>query len=184
MRAYQEGDVRAFETLYQRHSGKVLAYLRKRLARREEAEEVFQQVFTKLHRSRAGYDSSYAFTQWLFVITKSVLLDHWYRENKQLGRPESVPFEESEAMLAPAHSPIQALESAAAFEPEALSSLPPEQRRVVEWRVLDELSYREIAERLDRSQVSVRQMLSRALRRLRQAAGEKSSVGKGGSHDQ
>jgi DNA-directed RNA polymerase specialized sigma24 family protein len=52
MQAYADGDMEAFTLLYQRHRGKVLGYLVSRLKDRDEAEEVFQVAFAKLHLGR------------------------------------------------------------------------------------------------------------------------------------
>jgi RNA polymerase sigma-70 factor (ECF subfamily) len=46
MQAYIKGDIKAFQTLYQRHKGRVLGYLNSRLKTQDEAEDVFQEVFT------------------------------------------------------------------------------------------------------------------------------------------
>jgi RNA polymerase sigma-70 factor (ECF subfamily) len=50
---------------------------------------------------------------------------------------------------------------------ELLKGLPADQRQAVEMRVIDELPYEDIAQKLGRSEASVRQMVSRGLRRLR-----------------
>ena len=52
-------------------------------------------------------------------------------------------------------------------ELEALKGLAPDQRQAIEMRVIDELSYDEIAAKLNRSQESVRQMVSRGLKKFR-----------------
>lgn len=162
MLAYQAGEFFAFNELYLRHSGRVLSYLKRRLRRPEEAEDVFQQVYAKLHRSRHTYDPAFAFGHWLFVITRTVLLDHWGKEKRKVDRPGVEPLDEG---AIPAH----AAGSGSVEGLDLLQGLPADQKQVVTWRILDELSYQEIAKRLDRSQEGVRQMLSRALRRVRKS---------------
>src|SRR4051794_10525942 len=76
MRAYQMGDAAAFAELYGRHAGRAYAYLMKRMANREEADEVLQATFLKVHRFRHRFDAQYPFAQWLYVLTKTALLDH------------------------------------------------------------------------------------------------------------
>ncbi|MND02121.1 RNA polymerase sigma factor [compost metagenome] len=63
-----------------------------------------------------------------------------------------------------------------AKELDALSGLPADQRQAIEMRVIDELSYEEIATKLNRTQESVRQMVSRGLKKLRSV-----SLGRGRS---
>jgi len=174
MRAYRLGNANAFATLYQRHAAKVYSYLRKRLMNHDEIDDVFQKIFLKLHHKRHQFDLSYNFCQWLFVISKTVLLDHW-RQN-QTHRPantEPLSAHNSEK-VAPAIEPeFQTLH----YLQEATYSgvLSSEQRTLLEWKVLDELSYEDMAKRLNKSQASIRQTISRAVRKLKNIAN-----GKGG----
>lgn len=166
MHAYIGGDASAFETLYKRHSGKVYGYLQKRLKNRESADEVFQASFIKLHSSRAKYDFKYLFMQWLFVIVKTTLTDHF----RKTGRQIKIADEELNPDLVSQTDPSPALNEGK--ELEALNILPIEQRQAIEMRVIDELSYDEIAAKLGRSQESVRQMVSRGLKKLRLLRGK------------
>lgn len=161
MRAYLGGDDKAFEALYRRHSGKVYGYLRKKLSDRAVVDEVFQSVFLKLHQTRRNYDPAYPFAQWLFVVAKTTLFDHFRKAGRQVKVLDE-PFDEE---LLSQNPPSPALNSGK--ELEALGALPPEQRQAVEMRVFDERSYEEIAVKLSRSQESVRQMVSRGLKKLR-----------------
>lgn len=76
MKAYGAGDMAAFEALYRRLSPKVYGYLKNRLGKKEDAEDLTQKVFAKVHRLRETYNPAYPVLQWLFVITKGILLDH------------------------------------------------------------------------------------------------------------
>jgi RNA polymerase sigma-70 factor, ECF subfamily len=165
MRAYTAGDFSAFEALYRRHEGRVYAYLRKRFQSAEEAEEAFQKVFLKLHQARKSYDPAYLFTQWLFVIARSVALDHL----RKLGRAApSASLEDFGDVFA---AELSQTPGSPAYKGEEdltiLEDLPPEQRAALEMRVLEEKSYEEIARALNKSQPNVRQLVSRALRKLR-----------------
>ena len=71
MQVYINGDIEAFQALYQRHKGRAMGYLNARLANQEEAEDVFQDVFTKLHRYRFKYEQDVPFLPWLFTIVKT-----------------------------------------------------------------------------------------------------------------
>lgn len=162
MRRYASGDVSAFEELYRRHSGQVYGYLLKKLIRRQDADELHQAVFLKFHRSRHQYDPKFAVLQWLYVISKTAVVD-FYRKEKR-----SVPTAEYDLENYP-ESPIQVSQASSHPALGSLVQLSDEQRRIVEWRHLDSLSFEEIAGKLGKSQVSVRQTLSRAMRKLRNA---------------
>ena len=51
MTFYQAGEIQAFEALYQRYSGRLYAYLLKHKLNSESAQDLLQEVFTRLHRA-------------------------------------------------------------------------------------------------------------------------------------
>jgi RNA polymerase sigma-70 factor (ECF subfamily) len=167
MLAYASGDYAAFETLYQKYSGRVYAYLKRKLSNVEEADEVFQKVFLKLHQTRTKYNSTYLFTQWLFVIAKTSVLDHLRKRGRQVPTSNLEEFGDIFAveMSQTDGNPALLLEQGKMLE--ILEDIAPEQRKVIEMRIIEEMSYEEIAQALNRSQAGVRQMISRALKKLR-----------------
>jgi RNA polymerase sigma factor (sigma-70 family) len=156
MAAYQQGDDQAFGLLYQRHSGKVYGFLMNRLKDQQTANDVFQATFMKLHAARSHYDPSFPFVPWLFTVCKSVLVDSVRKRNR-------VKEDHNQ----------EALENAVAQEPTPestipdLSALSQPQRQAIEFRYGQELSFEDIAKRLETSPTNVRQMVSRAVKKLR-----------------
>ncbi|MBU6374364.1 MAG: RNA polymerase sigma factor [Bdellovibrionales bacterium] len=165
MKAYQDGDPHAFELLYQKTSSKLYAYLKKKLGK--DTDDVFQLVFLKLHRSRSQYDSKYLFEQWLFVIARSVLLDY-QKQKRRFNEGIQVDYSaEVEEIADPlSQNGVQASYSQV-DEVLDLKHLSAEQNEVIKLRVLDDLTYGEIAEKLNRTEVGVRQLFSRAIKKLR-----------------
>ncbi len=161
MQAYINGNTEAFQTLYQRHKGRVLGYLNSRMASQDEAEDVFQEAFAKLHRYRFKYENEIPFLPWLFTIVKNTLIDHIRKRdtrNKYLQtNPEQVEntSDEIETSLPIAEAISE------------LSSLGTKQRQVLELRFNEDLSFADIAARLDTSQTNVRKIVSRAIQKLR-----------------
>ncbi len=170
MRAYLGGDHTGFEVLYRRHSARVYGYLRKRLADRASLDEVFQNTFLKLHQTRRNYDPSYPFAQWLFVIARTTLLDYFRKAGRQVPVSDEPMDEEKVSQSEPPPS-LEGVQDLGGLSG-ALRTLPKEQRRAIEMRVMDERSYEEIASALNRTEVSVRQMVSRGLKKLRLFRGE------------
>lgn len=167
MESYLSGEESAFAVLYQRHSGKIYAYLRKRLNNREEVDEVFQKVFLKFHKTRKNYNKDYPIAQWLYVVAKTTLFDHFRLQNRQVKVDEK-PIEEINSALLSQNESSEPLNMERDMS--LLNSLSQEQRQAVEMRVIDELSYEQIAKTLNRSQDSVRQTISRALKKLRRVS--------------
>jgi len=161
MQAYAEGDSDAFEQLYARHKGRLFGYLVGRLKDRAEAEDVFQTVFVKLHRARASYRPEIPFLAWFFTIARNATIDHLRRE--QVRQPQAAPLVNAVAISPASPSAKESLSSAL---PE-LASLSATQRRVLELRFSAGLTFREIAEQTRLSPANARQLVSRAIRKLR-----------------
>lgn len=168
MLQYRDGDEPAFQLLYERNSSRVFAYISKRLDQKNWVEDVFQLVFTKLHQSRHQFNPRYSFDQWIFVITKTVLLDFWKTIGLKNQRFFSQSLEDvSERDLAAATSSSNTEQIKDSMTSDLLNNLTQDQREIVTLRFLDELSYSEIANRLSLSEVNVRQMVSRAVQKLK-----------------
>ena len=75
MKLYQQGDYEAFQVLYERHNRKVYNYLLKRLSDDDPLEDIFQNIFVKLHKSRMKYDHKFLFLKWLYTLSRNELLD-------------------------------------------------------------------------------------------------------------
>ncbi|EKD42764.1 MAG: RNA polymerase sigma factor, partial [uncultured bacterium] len=90
MKLYQEGEQMAFELIFQRYSGKVLGFLSKRLFQAQISQDLTQDVFLKLHRSRMQYTQSLAFAPWLFSITRNVWID--YLKKNKIEQPLDQAF--------------------------------------------------------------------------------------------
>jgi RNA polymerase sigma factor (sigma-70 family) len=164
MIAYQKGESAAFDILYKRHSGRVYGFLKLRLRDRAQVDDVFQGTFLKLHDHRAQYNDSLPFTPWLFTICRSVLVDA-VRKNATIREDhESIDIE-----TVPAQSPESALEL-----PD-LTLLSADQRRAIELRYRQELSFEEIAKKLETSPTNARQLISRAVTKLRNLSKSKRS---------
>ena len=158
MKEYQQGSFEAFNILYERHSQKVYAYLRKRLNRKEEVEDVFQQVFSKLHTSRQNYEEKYLFLQWLFVIARTSLIDH---ERKRYHKSEISAESQWLESLTKEEPPHQSDGSP------YLKNLSPIQKQIVTLKIMDDLTYEEIGSMLKITESNARQILSRAYKKIR-----------------
>lgn len=172
MQAYADGDMEAFTLLYQRHRGKVLGYLVSRLRDRDEAEEVFQVAFAKLHGARKKYRQDIPFLPWMFTITRNALVDHVRK--RQVYRQHVTTSEEMVA----AATDLRGREPLAGQLAGDLAGLSATQRQALELRYFQELSFAEIADQLQTSAVNARQIVSRAIRSLREFM-----LGKGSDHE-
>jgi RNA polymerase sigma-70 factor (ECF subfamily) len=77
MTAYASGTAGAFDVLYARHKGPVYRYLLRHLRHAGTADELFQDVWTNVIRSRASYAPTAKFTTWLYTLAHNRIVDHW-----------------------------------------------------------------------------------------------------------
>lgn len=157
MIAYQQGEYTAFTELYDRHAGRVYGYLRARLSEEAEAADILQNVFLKLHENRRRYNGRFPFLPWLFTIARNLLIDHW-RKHKAIP----VEAETFEALPSPEPGADEEV-----LVRQALEQLSPDDRRLIELRFDEGLSFSDLARRLGISDDSARKRVSRLFRRLR-----------------
>ena len=167
MRAYAKGDLEAFRVLYQRHKARVLGFLVSRLKTKVDAEEVFQEVFIKLHSHRFNYQEDIPFLPWLFTIVKNASIDH-IRKQKTRDKYFKVNSEEVENAI---DERMEVLKISDMIS--ELSSLSTDQQKILSMKFNDNLSFAEIAEYMNVTQPNARKIVSRAIKKLRSLMSDK-----------
>lgn len=132
MTRYSRGDLAAFTRLYERHKPSLYRYLLRLTRDRAVADDLFQEVWSRVIASRERYEPRAKFSTFLFSIGHNCFIDHYRRSaNAPVVRAESL---ESAAELADSshRGPERLAESAqtATRFRAALESLPAEQREV------------------------------------------------------
>src|ERR1700693_6125973 len=77
----REGDDTSFALLLERHRGPVVHFLYRMIQNQAVSEELAQEVFLRVYRSRATYEPTAKFTTWLFRIATHLALN-WLRDGK------------------------------------------------------------------------------------------------------
>lgn len=128
MLRYRDGDMAAFETLYRRHNDSLYRYLRRRCADPDAAEDVFQEVWGKIIKSRNSYRRTAKFTTFLYRVAHNCFIDHVRRNKRHLTQSDMDPDLHSN----PADGPDLNAEKDLARKRlhAALMQLPDEQRDV------------------------------------------------------
>ena len=85
MLRYARGDLRAFETLYERHRGGLYRYLARQTRNPEAANDLFQEVWSKVIASRERYEPRAKFQTFLYRIAHNCFVDYYRRSS---ARPE------------------------------------------------------------------------------------------------
>jgi len=159
-RAAPEADLT--RELYERYARQIYSYCLHQLGNREEAEDATQSTFLNAFRGlQRGVDPEFA-SAWLYKIAQNVCLTR-QRSSSRRRRVETPGDLEAMQDYVPAH---QADSDELIHLPEALESMPEQQRRALLLREWQGLTYKEIAEELDVSQAAVETLLFRARRTL------------------
>ncbi len=157
------GDLRAFDVLVHRHKGHVLANCRYLTGSAEEAEDLAQEVFVKVYFSLGTFEGRAKFRTWLDRIKANHCIDH-----VRSRRP--VRFIDVDA---PEHQHLEALRvepvaAGAGEEPagqgrvrQVLAAIPETLRIPLVLRDMDEMSYQDIAERMEIGLSAVKMRIKR-----------------------
>jgi RNA polymerase sigma factor (sigma-70 family) len=159
-------DPEAFRCLYDRYAGRLHAFFARRTGSRDAAldltAETFAQAWISRRRFRdlAGGNAG----PWLFTIARRVLIASVKRRHLERSALERLQVEHRGTEVVPDERWLNGLDEDLAA---ALETLPREQRRALELRVVGGLSYARVAERLGCSPTAARIRVSRGLARLR-----------------
>jgi RNA polymerase sigma-70 factor (ECF subfamily) len=168
----REGDDTSFALLLERHRTPVVHFLGRMVQNQAVSEELAQEVFLRVYRSRANYEPTAKFTTWLFRIATHLALN-WIRDGRKEKNQESL----SEEMLDGSERQVAdrqwTVEQHLVYEVKlrevraAIDGLPGKQRAAVMMHKYEELEYSQIAKALDCSESAVKSLLFRAYETLR-----------------
>jgi len=171
MRRYAGGDDAAFDELYTALSPRLYAFCVRLAGRNGDAEDLFQDAFFKLHRSRATYVSGANVLHWAFAIVRSTHLD---RLRRRARRPEKLVASTDdglEAIVATSGSPEAELhaETLARIVEQELQRMSERNRSAYILLRIEGLSVNEAAAVLGTTGEAVKQRAFRAYEALREA---------------
>jgi len=128
MLRYRDGDVTAFESLYRRHNDSLYRYLLRLCRNRETAEDLYQDVWSKIIQSRHRYRPTAKFTTFLYRVAHNCFIDYLRRNKRHAGGSDA----DADLRASLADGPDRLAEISMVREKleTALLSLPDEQRDV------------------------------------------------------
>ncbi len=157
-----------FTGYYDQYKHKVFSYIFYRCGEdRALAEDLTGDVFLKAYEKFETYDGQYAFSTWIFTIARNHLIDHFRKKREQMVEEIEVSDEgEAEQEIKNNIDVEEAMDKVRPF----IANLPPLQQDCLIMRYLGEKSNKEIAEITGESESNVRQLISRALKKLKTKA--------------
>ena len=168
----REGDDTSFALLLERHRGPVVHFLYRMVQNQAVSEELAQEVFLRVYRSRMTYEPTAKFTTWLFRIATHVALNSIRDRKKEKGH-ESLDEEMLDGMERQVADRQQTVEQEMVHEVklrevrQAIEALPAKQRAAVLMHKYEGLDYEQIAGVLSCSESAIKSLLFRAYESLR-----------------
>jgi RNA polymerase sigma-70 factor (ECF subfamily) len=156
-----EGDLRSFEAIYKAAAGFVYNVAYRVVGKKEDAEEVTQEVFMTVYHKLKSFRYQSSFKTWVYRIAVNSAINHAKKVSKERNR--TVEYDENlTAVHAPAEAHVRMDQEQQEETVNALlNELNPEQRACIVLRNMEGLSYQEIAETLGINLNTVRSRLKR-----------------------
>ena len=168
----RDDDALAFEELVQRYQNRLVSILQHLVRKREQAEDLAQEVFLRVYRARKNYQPQAKFSTWLFTIANNVAKN----AKRSLARRREVnianeaqeadapPALEQMALAASGLMPARQLDKSERAEMVrlAMERLNERQRMALLLSKFENMSYVEIADAMDLSVQATKSLLCRA----------------------
>jgi len=168
----KEGDDASFGLLLEKHRTSVVNFLYRMVQNQAVAEELAQEVFLRVYRSRSTYEPTAKFTTWLFRIATHLALNA-LRDGKNEKSQERLDDDSSDLPGRQVADQRQTVEQHLVYQArldevrKAVATLPEKQRAAVLMHKYEEMEYSQIARVLSCSESAVKSLLFRAYETLR-----------------
>ena len=170
------GDDVAFDYLVSKYRRQIVSFMYRMAHNQAQAEELAQDVFLRVYRSRANYAAEARFTTWLYRIATNLVLNH-ARDTRSERVAVKVNLDEPDAETGAlpdvadpglsAEASLLRRERLAAIRQQVMA-LPEKQRVAVLMHKYQDMDYRQIAGVLKLSESATKSLLFRAYETLRQ----------------
>jgi RNA polymerase sigma-70 factor, ECF subfamily len=168
----RDGDEASFADLLDRHRAPVIHFLYRMVQNQAVSEELAQEVFLRVYRSRSTYEPTAKFTTWLFRIATHLALN-WIRDGRNEKTQHSLDRETAEGATLQIADRGRTVEQELLYRArlaevrQAIETLPAKQRAAVLMHKYEEMDYSQVAHVLTCSESAVKSLLFRAYETLR-----------------
>jgi len=168
----KDGDGASFGVLLEKHRSSVVHFLYRMVQNPAVAEELAQEVFLRVYRSRATYEPTAKFTTWLFRIATHLALNA-LRDGKNERLQEHLDDDSSDLPVRQVSDGRPSVEQRLVYQAKldevrrAVAALPEKQRAAVLMHKYQEMEYSQIAKVLNCSESAIKSLLFRAYESLR-----------------
>jgi RNA polymerase sigma-70 factor, ECF subfamily len=159
---YVGGDENALATLIKRHQSKIYGFIYSKVSDRDVADDIFQDTFIKVIKTLKSnsYNEEGKFLPWVMRIAHNLVVDHFRRNKKMPMHRETEEFSIFSIMTdnAPNVENRIITEQVESDLMRIIEELPADQKEVLQMRIYQDLSFKEIA---DLTGVSINTALGR-----------------------
>jgi RNA polymerase sigma-70 factor (ECF subfamily) len=161
------GESSAFGLLYDKYQEQIFRFIYVKVGRREDAEDLAAQVFLQALTNLSDWrDLGYPFSSWLYRIARNAVAD-FYRASKKTASLEDIPVEQLGLMARELEVDTDIALSVHRVR-EAMSSLKEEYQDVLLMRFVDDMSIKDTAAAIGKSEGATKLLTHRAVRTLRE----------------
>ena len=170
----QAGDSGAFRLLVERHQRRVFAIALALVRDEQDAREIAQEAFLRVHKGLAQFHGGSSFFTWLYRIVTNLSIDLMRKPSRREAELHfALESDDGESPLLPAsdadpYDVVRRGQLSARIH-EALDQLPPYHRGVILMREVEGLSYEEMAEVMQVSKGTIMSRLFHARKKLQRA---------------
>ena len=168
----KEGDGASFGVLLEKHRSSLVYFLHRMMQNHAMAEELAQEVFLRVYRSRSTYEPTAKFTTWMFRIATHLALNA-LRDGKNERAQDRLDDDTSDMPVRQVSDRRPSVEQSMVYRAKldevrrAIAALPEKQRVAVLMHKYEEMEYSQIAKVLSCSESAVKSLLFRAYETLR-----------------
>ncbi len=166
------GDGASYSVLIEKHRSPMVHFLYRMVQDYAVAEELSQEVFLRVYRSRESYEPTAKFTTWLFRIATHLALN-WIRDGRNERSQERIDDDSEGSRNLQVMDRRPTIEQSMVYETKmaevrkAIAGLPDKQRAAVLMHKYQDMEYTQIAAVLTCSESAVKSLLFRAYETLR-----------------
>lgn len=169
----KNGDSGSFKILYEKYQSKLFAYVYCKVSDKAEVEDIMQEVFAKVYKNIDLYDESKSsFYNFILTNAKQVISDYFRNNNNYENRIEKIYLNSnviSDEDIAIIYDSIDGEYNLKSV----LDKLPETQRMALNLVYIKNMSYKDAARIMKKSELSVKSLIFRAKRTLKKDIAEK-----------
>lgn len=163
----KSGNEKAFEEVYKTYYTPLFRYIYSRMKDRSEAEDITQNVFLKIWNAISNWDEAHTSPlSFFFTVARNTLIDHFRKNShKEIVSNEIIlKFAEENGSSDKETTDSETKEKLLI----AIRQLSADQQEIITLFYTNDLSYKEISEIINKKEDAIRQIHSRAIKKLRQ----------------